>query len=216
MNHNWYAVITAQVLLDNSLSSTQKLLLALVSNLSNERGYCFASNKYLGDCLNISDVTVSKNISELETFGYLGRVIIRNETKQVEQRILTIIEKPLPLKTTTPPVENHDTPPVEKGKENNKVFNNKDKRDILEGSNLYRKPIIPTKEQVLETFVRIGGSKEQAEAFYNTYEGLGWYYKNSPIRNFTTLATNFKNNWIEPNKKNQPVQADSKISITTR
>ncbi len=149
-NHNWYAVITAKVLLSKELSSTQKLLIALISNLSNERGYCFATNKYLGDCLNISEITVSKNISYLEDHQWLGRVIKLNEKREVEIRILTIFDGvPLPSKTTTPPVENNHTPPVENAKDNNKDFN---KVSILEN------------EEKKSIFDKIGGYPKKPNA----------------------------------------------------
>jgi len=132
MNHNWYAVITANVLLSKNISSTQKLLIALIGNLSNEKGYCYATNAYLGECLDISPITISQNISDLEDKGYIGRVIYYNDQKKVEQRFLTLIEKPIapPLKTNTPLFENHNPPPIENLKGNNKVFNNKHKNKI--------------------------------------------------------------------------------------
>ena len=94
MNHNWYAVITAKVLMAKDISSTQKLLIALISNLSNERGYCFASNAYLGECLGLSAGTVSNSVSDLELKGYLGRIMcFKKGTSEIEGRFLTIIEK---------------------------------------------------------------------------------------------------------------------------
>ena len=97
MTHNWYAVVTAKVLMAKDISSTQKLLVALISNLSNDRGYCFASNKYLAECLDINPVTISKNITDLEEKGYISRIVKINPiTKQVEERVLIIIEHPNP------------------------------------------------------------------------------------------------------------------------
>jgi len=139
MTHNWYAVVTAKVLMAKDISSTQKLLVALISNLSNDRGYCFASNKYLAECLDINPVTISKNITDLEEKGYISRIVKINPiTKQVEERVLIIIEHPntmsmvenaktshrkrktLPSKKDTPPIEKDNTPPIEKAKDNNK------------------------------------------------------------------------------------------------
>jgi hypothetical protein len=132
MNHNWYAVITAKVLMAKDLSSTQKLLMALISNLSSEKGYCYASNKYLGECLDISQITVSKNIAGLEDKGYLSRVLnIDPVSKQIKLRVLIIKEHPNTWgmvekgktsrrKRKDPMVENDYTPMVEKAKDNNK------------------------------------------------------------------------------------------------
>ena len=134
MTHNWYAVITAKVLMAKDLSSTQKLLIALISNLSNEKGYCYASNKYLGECLDISQITVSKNVTELEEKGYVSReLIIDPVSKEIIMRVLIIKEHPNTggmvekaktsrRKRKDPMVENDHTPMVEKGKDNNKVL----------------------------------------------------------------------------------------------
>lgn len=109
------------------LSPNQKLLIALVSNLSSERGYCFASNNYLGECLQVAPETISRNISELVDKGYLGRIIKLDDKKHVEMRILTVVERqPLPSETSIPPGLNVNTPPLGNVKENNKVFNNKE------------------------------------------------------------------------------------------
>lgn len=125
MNHNWYAVLPAKVLLSKELSDKQKLLIALISNLSNERGYCFASNRYLGECLDCSESTIKDHLKKLESMGILGRVIKLKENGEVEFRSLIInIDIPKPENTTTP-AENMTHPPAEKLAHNNKVFNNK-------------------------------------------------------------------------------------------
>lgn len=126
------------------ISSTQKLLLALISNLSNERKYCYAQNSYLAECLNISAGTVSQAISDLEKKKYLGRILYFKEgSAEVEARFLTVLEKenieqpspekdiPLPLNYNIPPLENLYTPPLENLKDNNKVFNNKEEKESL-------------------------------------------------------------------------------------
>lgn len=65
----------------------------------------------------------------------------------------------------------------------------------LENSNLFRKPTIPTKQQVLEAMIDCGGTKEMAKSFYEKYDGTGWYLNGSPITNFKTLASRFVTNW---------------------
>lgn len=121
MNHNWYAVITARVLLNSELTDKQKLLIAVISNLQNEKGYCFASNKYLSECLTCSEVTVRQNISILEEKGFIGRIIKLNDKGEVEFRSLTILEQvdPLMRNNHTPDGE-QSLPPDENQSHNNK------------------------------------------------------------------------------------------------
>lgn len=125
MSHNWYAVLPAKVLLSKELTDKQKLLIALISNLSNERGYCFASNKYLGECLDCSESTIKEHLKKLEELGILGRVIKLKENGEVDFRSLIItIEIPQPENTTTP-AEKVTHPPAEKLAHNNIEYNNK-------------------------------------------------------------------------------------------
>jgi hypothetical protein len=126
MNHNWYAVLPAKVLLSKELTDKQKLLIALISNLSNERGYCFASNKYLGDCLDCSESTIKDHLKKLEDMTILGRIIKLKENGDFEYRSLVInIEIPRPEKTTTS-AEKLANPSARKLAHNNIVINNKD------------------------------------------------------------------------------------------
>lgn len=138
-NMNWAAVIPARFIIAKDISSTQKLLLGLISSLSNLKGYCFASNEYLAQLLDSSKITISHAISDLEAKGYIGRIIYRNDKQQVEQRILTIVldkftdtplsenDYPLPIKKDIPPSENLKY----NIKNNNKVNNNINNKELV-------------------------------------------------------------------------------------
>jgi hypothetical protein len=67
----------------------------------------------------------------------------------------------------------------------------------LSNSNLFRKPNIPTKEDVLLAFKSMGGSKEMADSFFDKYEGTGWFLNGSPITNFKPLANKYIANWVK-------------------
>lgn len=85
---SWYAVITADVLYDKNLTARQKLLMAVISNMSNEKGYCFASNKYLSELMCVSISSVQRDLSVLEE-NYLNRVVKLKPNGEVEYRALT-------------------------------------------------------------------------------------------------------------------------------
>lgn len=90
-NRNWYAVITADILYNKQLSDKQKLLIAVISNLSNEKGYCFASNQYLADVLDCDKLTISRHISAIEKLGLISKVIILDDNGAIKHRVLTPI-----------------------------------------------------------------------------------------------------------------------------
>lgn len=129
MNHNWFAPLPASVLLSKTLTDKQKLLIALIANLMNERGYCFASNKYLGECLDCSESTIKDHLKKLEEVGILGRIIRLKPNGDFDFRSLVINLEipniPQPEKTTTL-AEKLANPPARKLAHNNIVINRKE------------------------------------------------------------------------------------------
>ena len=199
MNHNWYAVLPAQVLLSKELTDKQKLLIALISNLSNERGYCFASNKYLGDCLDCSESTIKDHLKKLEDMNILGRIIKLKENGDFEYRSLVInIEIPRPEKTTTS-AEKSAYPSARKLAHNNIVINNK---DIIDNK-LYtdnKKFVKPTPKEVNDYAKEID-FKLDGEYFCDWNEARGWLVSKNPMKDWKAAIRTWKRNAknFEPN-----------------
>lgn len=63
---SYYAIIPAEVRYDNRLSPNAKLLYGEISALSNEEGFCWASNKYFQDLYGVSRRSVQLWIGDLE------------------------------------------------------------------------------------------------------------------------------------------------------
>ena len=108
---SYWAVLPATVRYDPQLKPNAKLLYAEITALQEASGYCWASNKYLGDLFTLKPDTVGKLISELETAGYVEVSIIRDaETKEVlQRRVRTLAAAPLPDKNPVPlPDKNPD------------------------------------------------------------------------------------------------------------
>lgn len=68
----YYCILPYVVLQDQSLSDFSKLLYALLMGLKNQKGYCWASNAYLGNALGKDKLTVSRTLSILESKGYIS------------------------------------------------------------------------------------------------------------------------------------------------
>ena len=68
---NYYAIIPAEVRYDSRLSSSQKLLYAEITALSNQSGYCWASNKYFSELYGVGKNTISTWMSGLCKCGYV-------------------------------------------------------------------------------------------------------------------------------------------------
>ena len=208
MNHNWYAVLPAQVLLSKVLTDKQKLLIALISNLSNERGYCFASNKYLGDCLDCSESTIKDHLKKLEDMNILGRIIKLKENGDFEYRSLVInIEIPRPEKTTTS-AEKSAYPSARKLAHNNIVINNK---DIIDNK-LYtdnKKFVKPTPKEVNDYAKEID-FKLDGDYFCDWNEARGWLVSKNPMKDWKAAIRTWKRN---SSKFNTEVSQTTKIKL---
>ena len=93
----YYSVIPATVLYNKELKANEKLLYAIITSLACKEGYCFASNKYLAEKLDVNPKTVSNWISDLRDKNFIIVELIRNENKQIIQRRIYINDVPYPL-----------------------------------------------------------------------------------------------------------------------
>ena len=87
----YYAVIPANVRYDKRLKANEKLLYGEITALTNERGYCWAGNKYFSDLYGVTPQAVSKWINGLKDCGYISiEYTYKNGTKEIESRIIKL------------------------------------------------------------------------------------------------------------------------------
>ena len=84
---NDYVVIPGDILRNDKLTYGQKIILAKIMNLDNDKG-CFATNKYFADLLSTTVNSVSKTINTLKKMG-----LINVEIKDNTRRSMTIAKK---------------------------------------------------------------------------------------------------------------------------
>lgn len=88
---SFYANIPANVRYDKKLCANAKLLYGEITALTNKNGYAWAGNEYFADLYEVSLKTVSRWVSQLETEGYIKRVMIYKEnSKEIKQRHIYI------------------------------------------------------------------------------------------------------------------------------
>ena len=66
-----YGIIPASVRHSKELEPNAKLLYCEITALSNNHGYCFASNQYLAEIFDTHPMTVSRWISSLQKAGFV-------------------------------------------------------------------------------------------------------------------------------------------------
>jgi len=128
-NKNYFAIIPAPVRYCKDLKANEKLMYGELTALSNDKGFCFASNEYFSNLYDVSKTSISKWISNLEKNGFIKiKMIYEPGTKQIKQRRIYIA--PLLNKTSIPIEEKLNTPIEEKLKDiyiltnNNNINNN--------------------------------------------------------------------------------------------
>lgn len=75
-------VLDDSIVKSNSINSTDKLVYGIIKALSNNLGYCYASNDYISKKVNLSKRTITKSISNLRKANY-----IRVETINYQRNI---------------------------------------------------------------------------------------------------------------------------------
>lgn len=89
----------------------------------------------------------------------------------------------------------------------------------LSKSNLFRKPNIPTMDQVWEAFSASGGTREMARSFWDKHSATGWFIDGSPIINHIPLAQKFIDTWkrneSEKSKQGATTSGGPKLEILT-
>ena len=86
--------IPIEVLTDKNLSDKEKHIYSLIIFLSQEKGYCFCTNKTISELLNISVTQVSKLVNSLKDKEYINiEMIYKENSKEVDVRKLIPIEE---------------------------------------------------------------------------------------------------------------------------
>lgn len=78
-------LIESSIVKSNSINSTDKLVYGIIKALTNNLGYCYASNDYISKKINLSKRTISKSISNLRKANY-----IRVETINYQRNIYLV------------------------------------------------------------------------------------------------------------------------------
>lgn len=122
---NYYAIIPAEVRYDKRLKPLARLLYGEITALTNDKGYCWATNNYFANLYSISSATVSRYISQLKEYGYIT-IDYKIKNNNIDKRKIylnTIQNNKVLTKLTREYKQNNQTGISKKVKDNN-IINN--------------------------------------------------------------------------------------------
>ncbi len=116
-NRSYYAIIPANVRYDKRLPANAKLLYGEITALCNEKGFCWAGDKYFADLYGVSKVSIQKWLKALQENGYITKELIYKEgSKEILHRYIRLVVYPTQEKLSNPTQE--------KFRDNNTSINN--------------------------------------------------------------------------------------------
>jgi hypothetical protein len=108
MKKSYYAIIPAFVRYDQTLTPNAKLLYGEITALCNEKGFCFARNKYFADLYNVKTRSITDWIGQLKTRKYIKlKMTYKENSKEIESREIYIINFREVVKKNAPPIEDN-------------------------------------------------------------------------------------------------------------
>lgn len=183
---SYYAIIPASVRYDTRLKANEKLLYGEITALSSKTGECWASNGYFSELYEVSKVTISNWVNNLIKCGYINsNYIYRENTKQIEKRVLTINQ--------VPHKENFNTYKVNDLEGIKKNINSPIKENFKDNNTRVNNTSINNTSSLLLTSNNIdseGGSLKEVQIFYEN-NGFGTL-SSKTIQDFNYWIDDFK------------------------
>lgn len=200
-----YSICFNEWALDKDIKNELGLLM-IISSLCAEKGYCYASNKYLGELFDLPEQTISRKIKILQEKKYI--------TIEYEKRGCEVIERRLRLtKLLTDDYQKCESTINKNVKENNIIVNNIN-NNIKE--NTKRKFVKPTIEEI-SSYCKERNNGINPIAFYNFYESKDWYIGKNKMKDYKAcirtweLRIKKENNtpqWIDEKSSNNNTNKD--------
>jgi len=173
---NYYAVIPADVRYNKKLSPNSKLLYAEITALCNMNGKCTASTEYFCRLYEVSRVSIQKWLKILEDNNYIKRVnIYRKYSKQIEARVITLVNTPKKEKFT-----------------DNTTINNTNLTDSNKKA-LFKKPTLDE----VKNYCILRKNNIDAEAFIDFYESKNFMIGKNKMKDWKAAVRTWERREIK-------------------
>jgi hypothetical protein len=215
-NKSYYAVIPATVRYDERLKLLSRMLYGEITALSNEKGYCWASNAYFANLYNSSIRTIKSCISELRECGYITLELkYKENSKEVDQRIIRISNNFNAESFTTygknfhhPSEEIFTTPGEKNCTDNITSINN----TFNIGETKKKKSFTPPTLEEVKAYCEERKNNVDYKYFYDYYSSGNWRdKKGDPVKNWKQRIITWERNNQNKNYNSNPVKEEPKM-----
>lgn len=162
---NGYSICFNEWALDKDIKNELGLLL-IISSLCAEKGYCYASNKYLAEIFDTNEITISRKIKLLESKNY---ILI-----EYEKRGCQVISRKLRLTKMLIDDYQNCKSTINKNVKENIISNNNINNNILKENYNKRKNEVENLESKFNAFWKEYPKKVSKE------NARKWFIKNKP------------------------------------
>lgn len=190
----YYAIIPASVRYDVRLTPNAKLLYAEITALSNEKGYCWASNDYFAGLYDVSKTSISKWVSSLKECGYVTiQLQYREGTKHILNRYIRLVNDPIEEMLPTYVTKVQD-PIEEKLIDNitiNTTLNNTSNSGETSSPALSKRFVVPSLDEVVDYCNTVNAGIDPV-GFWNFYESKGWMIGKNKMKSWRHAVGTWK------------------------
>lgn len=182
---NGYSICLNEWALDKEIKNELGLLL-IISSLTAEKGYCYASNEYLADLFETTETTISKKIKSLETKQYIKITYKKRGCEIISRQIRLSKKKIDDCQKRKPTI-------VENNKDNNISINNT--KEINNNKLLFTKKSFkkPTLEEVKQYCLE-RKNNINPEKFVDYYESIGWKVGRNTMKDWKAAVRTWEKN----------------------
>ena len=182
-----YSICLNEWVLDKEIKNELNLLL-IISSLC-AKGYCYATNTYFAELLDVPEQTISRKIKKLELKNYI--------TIDYEKRGCEIVKRYIRLTKMLIHGKQKCLSTVNKNvKGNNISINN---ININKKENIKRKSFVKPTIEEIDQYCRERNNGINANAFYDFYESKDWYVGKNKMKDWKACVRT----WEQRTKTNK-------------
>lgn len=185
-----YAICFNEWALDKEIKNELGLLL-IISSLTAEKGYCYASNKYFSELFKVPEQTISRKLKILQDKGYIT-IEYKKKGCEITDRYIRLTKMLIDDYQKCYSTINKNV------KENNTSINN---TSINIKENIKRKVFRKPTTEEIKAYCKERNNGINANAFYDFYESKDWYVGKNKMKDWKACVRT----WEQRNKKSSSV-----------